>query len=146
MKRIIFLDFISGLFALLFLYTGISKIIDHKNFIFDLGRDPMIGVSLATFASYALPTIEVLITAALLIPKTQKIGIISSVVLMCCFTVYVRWMLHSPIRHCTCGGVLRQMTWQQHLYFNIGFTILSFVGLYLAYSKRGRNRSLSLQT
>ena len=143
MKRTILLEVLSALFATLFVYTGTNKILEHRSFVFDLGRDPMIGTSLASFASLAVPAVEILVATLLLIPKTQKIGIVSTVVLMTCFTIYVRLMLHSPVRHCTCGGVLRQMTWTQHLYFNVCFTILSLVALLLCYSKEEKPYHLS---
>jgi len=141
MKKTIFLEIMCGLFTCLFLYTGTMKLIDHNTFVYDLGRDPMIGKPLATFTSFALPVVELAVVALILIPKTQKWGIYSTIMLMLSFTVYVRWMINNPTRHCTCGGVLRQMTWRQHFWFNVLFTSIALLTAILY----NRNRQ-ALQT
>lgn len=146
MKRSLLLDTLSLLFSVLFLYTAISKVLEHDSFVFDLSRDPMIGKTTAVILSVALPLVELAVATLLFIPKTQKYALWMTVALMSAFTIYVRWMLHNPTRHCTCGGVLRQMSWRQHLCFNIVFTILSMTALLIHASLHHRPRTEVLRT
>nr|WP_143097972.1 MauE/DoxX family redox-associated membrane protein [Chitinophaga sp. CF118] len=71
--------------------------------------------------------------AALLIPnKTRKYGLLGSLVLMLVFTVYVAYvLLFTTKRPCTCGGIIRQLSWPDHLIFNISFLLLAITGIIL---------------
>jgi len=60
-------------------------------------------------------------------------------VLMTVFTLYIAYMLlFTPKLPCSCGGVLQQMTWKQHLLFNIGFTLLAAYAIWL--KKEGNSK------
>jgi hypothetical protein len=138
MKKIVCLNAICFTFFILFTYTGLAKLAMYNVFVWDLGRDPMISPSVASVMGIALPLIEIGVAILVIIPKAWKWGLYSSLVLMVVFTIYVGWMIHSPVRHCTCGGVLREMTWRQHLWFNVGFTLLATIGI-LIYNKAQKN-------
>jgi hypothetical protein len=43
---------------------------------------------------------------------------------------------------CSCGGVIQQMTWQQHILFNVVFIILSRIGIIA--SKKNTNQKLEI--
>lgn len=121
-------EIVAGLFILLFIYTGISKLKDHYSFETVLSRSPLIG-SKAVFLSWSLPIIEILVAAMLIVPGLRKYGLISSIALMSLFTGYIAYMIYyTPNLPCSCGGVLKQMTWAQHLNFNISFTLLAIAG------------------
>nr|WP_276834881.1 MauE/DoxX family redox-associated membrane protein [Chryseobacterium cucumeris] len=65
-------------------------------------------------------------------------GLIGSFVLMLIFTGYIALLLSkSKNLPCSCGGILEKMSWNQHLYFNIGCVTLSAIalGLNLKYSR-----------
>ena len=57
--------------------------------------------------------------------------------LMSLFTLYtIAILLHFFSRvPCSCGGVIRMLTWPQHLVFNIGFTMIAWFSILL---KTGR--------
>jgi putative oxidoreductase len=131
MKKAIALEIICGLLFLLFVYTGLSKLMSYPTFVWDLGRDPLIGKNVANVAGILLPLVEISVAGLLMWPLSRNWGLYSSAGMMTLFTIYVRWVIHSPTRHCTCGGVIREMTWQQHFWFNVGFTLLCFVGISL---------------
>ncbi|TDX00473.1 MauE/DoxX family redox-associated membrane protein [Dinghuibacter silviterrae] len=135
MKRETILTIITFLFGLLFLYTGGIKLLTYKSFVWDLGRDPYIGTGIANVVGVALPVIEIVVGTMVLVDRTRKWGLWFSLLLMTVFTIYVRWMINDPTRHCTCGGVIRAMTWRQHFWFNMGFAILAAVGVWLVSSK-----------
>lgn len=125
------IEIISSLFILLFVYTGISKLSEQNNFRAVLSRSPLIGPE-ANFFSWFLPITELLTALLLFLPFTRKWGLMITLVLMCIFTGYIAYMIistsHLP---CSCGGVLKQMTWTQHLEFNVLFTALAAFGIWV---------------
>lgn len=127
----------AALFILLFVYTGITKLADQSSFRAVISRSPLIG-QWATFLSWALPIFELLAALLLFFPKTKKLGLWIALGLMVVFTGYISYMLlfsdHLP---CSCGGVLQQLTWLQHLEFNIIFTLLSALSIWF-YTKHQR--------
>lgn len=122
---------IAYLFILLFLYTGMSKLMDYTVFKEQIGSSPILR-PLAPLVAWALPLTEFVVAALLFIPRTRQLGLYISFVLMLFFTGYIIAILnfseHIP---CSCGGVLENLSWQQHLIFNIVFTILALAGALL---------------
>jgi len=132
MKRTqIILEILCCMLMVLFFYTGISKLIDHTAFEFDLINAPIIQ-KVAPLVYAALPPFEIIVGFGLMFTKTRKISLYACLVLMVIFTIYVgAIMSFAKNKPCTCGGVLRSMSWPAHLIFNIGYTIVSAVALYL---------------
>ncbi len=119
---------ISMLLILLFVYTAISKYSDMSGFQASLEESPLIG-QYSVPVSYLLPLLELIIAVLLLIPKTRLPGLFASFWLMLAFTLYIGYMLvFTPDLPCSCGGIISEMTWPQHLIFNIFFTLLAFAG------------------
>lgn len=84
------------------------------------------------FLSWVVPGSELLIAAALLLPRTRQVGLWSAFYLMVLFTAYVfvlKTFFKSP--GCSCGGIISQLGWLGHFYFNLGFTLLAGLGLSL---------------
>jgi hypothetical protein len=106
-------------------------LLDYTSFRQVLSRSPLIGDKAAVLA-LALPIIEGLVSALLFIPWTRLWGLYGSLILMSAFTLYLVYMISfTPHLPCSCGGVLKQMTWNQHLIFNIIFLLLSLTGVLL---------------
>jgi len=131
MKKQSIVEIISALFILLFVYTALSKLYDPAKFTWALGNSPLIKGA-KEFITYALPITELIVAALLFIPRTRKIGLYSSLGLMTIFTLYIGYMIaFTPKLPCSCGGILQQMTWTQHLLFNILFTLIALMGVLL---------------
>jgi len=131
MKRNLIIEIISSLLILLFVYTAISKLLDYSSFKNVLSRSPLIA-NKAGIVALALPITEGLVSLLLFIPCTRIWGFYGSVAIMSVFTLYLAYMINfTPKLPCSCGGVLKQMTWNQHLIFNIFFLALSVAGLVL---------------
>lgn len=129
-------EIISALLILLFTYTGISKIIDHNNFQGVLAQSPLIGWG-AQILSWMIPALELIIAILLLIPNKKSNGFFLSSVLMCLFTGYLFYMvLFVPHLPCNCGGVIKQMSWRQHLLFNIFFSAIAIIGYRILVTKQ----------
>jgi uncharacterized membrane protein len=130
-SRSTLIEVISGLFILLFVYTAFSKFSDLERFKYFLTQSPLVG-GMSKYVAWTIPSVEVIISILLFIPKTRKAGMWSSFLLMIAFTGYLGYMIATMSNlPCSCGGVISEMTWRQHLVFNSGFTLLGLLGIYL---------------
>lgn len=131
MTRKLFVELPAVLLVALFTYAAISKLLQYSTFQHQLGQSPFVTAYANTIA-WALPLFELLIAALLVIPSTRLAGFYLSYVIMLAFTIYIYAMLHySYFVPCSCGGLLSQMNWDQHFIFNIVFTIIALVGIFL---------------
>jgi putative oxidoreductase len=143
-RRNVLVEIIGSLLILLFVYTAISKLMDIPKFTFTMSRSPLIGNS-ASFLALAVPVIELLIAALLFVPRTRLLGLYGSLGLMTAFTLYIGYMLSFADKlPCSCGGVIGKMTWNQHLVFNIFFTLLSLLGVVLERRRRKQKKDPEL--
>lgn len=138
-RRNIIIEIISALFIVLFVYTAMSKLSDYRFFVAQLNTHPGIGPYANTLA-WLVPTAELLIVAMLMIPRTKIMGLYSSLAIMTAFTIYLLLMLkYGENLPCSCGGVIKYMTWREHVAFNSGFIILALFALWLRQSRRFRD-------
>ena len=130
-------EIISALLILLFLYTSVSKFFDLRGFIHDMNAQPFPNW-MTPFMIWAVPITEILIAFSLLFEKTKRLGLISSLILMTLFTIYTGLVLLNVFNSvpCSCGGVIKKLTWTQHLFFNLLFVGLSLTGILLSKEKR----------
>jgi uncharacterized membrane protein YphA (DoxX/SURF4 family) len=137
-KKIIVVEIISALFVILFVYTGLNKLLDYETFKFQMGRSPYLQ-NVSGFVAATLPAGELLVVVALILPRTRLAGLYASFFLMCLFTGYITIMLiFSYYLPCSCGGILQALSWRQHLVFNSLFTLLAVVGVLLQNQIRAR--------
>lgn len=130
-KAIIIADSISSLMLLLFLYTSLNKLLDHHLFKSVLLASPLLR-PFAGIISWLLPFSEIAIVVLLLIPSTRLGGLYASFVLISLLTIYLAYMLlFTPNLPCGCGGVLKILTWPQHIVFNLFCILLSGFGIIL---------------
>ena len=136
-KLILFADMISGLLLLLFLYTAISKLTSHEVFKNVLTASPLLK-PYAGMISWLLPVSEIAIVVLLFIPRFRIKGLIASLILITLFTIYLLYMIvFTPHLPCNCGGVIKLLTWPEHIVFNLFFVFLSVTGILLY--KRAKN-------
>ena len=129
-KRQVMLECISALLILLFLYASVSKFLDFKTFIKEMNNQPLPN-SWTPFLVWFIPCSEILFSLALIFERTRLLGLYGSLVLMGLFTIYATLiLLHVfPYVPCSCGGVIKRLTWKQHLVLNLFFVTLSIVGV-----------------
>jgi putative oxidoreductase len=139
MTRKIIVEVISSLLVLLFLYTSLSKWLDFKTFTGEMNNQPFPNW-MTPWLVWILPVTEVLIVLALLFEKTRLTGLWASFVLMILFTIYTALVLLRVFHRvpCSCGGVIKNLNWKQHLVFNLFFTGISIAAILL---KRGELRN-----
>jgi hypothetical protein len=132
MKRKIIIEIISSLLILLFLYASVSRWLDFRLFIGEINNQPLPNW-MTPYLVWSIPFIEVFIALALIFEKSRLPALYASVVLMLVFTIYsVAILLHAfKYIPCSCGGVIRKLTWPQHLVFNLFFVGISLAGIIL---------------
>jgi len=129
--RKILIDMVCYLFVLLFLYAATSKLLEYDKFLLQMSKSPII-TDYSHILVWMVPTVEIIISIAFFIERTKTIALFASFALMCLFTAYIYAILNFADNiPCSCGGVLQQMTWNQHLIFNIVFVLLAVVGVLL---------------
>ena len=142
-KKKTFVDIICALLIILFIYTGVNKLWDYDNFKLQMGRSPFIQ-NWNAFIATTFPTGEILLALLLVVPKSRLLGLYLSYVLMALFTGYIWLMLnYAPDLPCSCGGVLAEMSWKDHLYFNAGYSVLAMAGIFLQANILQTKRQLS---
>lgn len=119
------------LYILLFTYAAVSKLLDFQNFQVELGQSPLLTI-FADALAYFIPTIEIIISIFLMMPKYRITAIYASCFLMFLFTVYIFLILNfTSYVPCSCGGVLENLGWHEHLIFNSAFVILGLLAIVL---------------
>jgi putative oxidoreductase len=146
-KRQLLIELISSLLIMLFLYASISKFLDFKRFIGDMNNQPLPN-SLTPFLVWAIPCLEIAIAVALIFERTRMAGLYGALVLMILFTIYTGSILLHFFSYvpCSCGGVIKKLTWNQHLFFNLFFVALSTTGIVLQYRKSNQTHIHSSKT
>lgn len=131
-KHIIFITIsIACSFILLFTYAAISKLNTYDLFKVQIGQSPILTAQ-SSFLVWLVPVIELVNALLFVIPKLRLFAFHMSLSLMTMFTVYIFLILKfSPYIPCSCGGVLNNLGWTEHLIFNIIFMFLAITGVYL---------------
>jgi len=144
MTRIRTIEFISGLFILLFLYTAVSKFRDFSGFVGDMHNQPLPYFA-STVLAWTLPPIEVSIAVLLMFDRTRITGLKASLVIMLVFTVYTALVLFHFFNRipCSCGGIIKSLSWKQHLFFNLFFVSLAYLGIALS-KKQNNKKAISI--
>lgn len=143
MKKITLLDIIVFLFVVLFIYAAASKLMEFSLFKAQIGKSPLI-MYYTDWIAWMVPSVEIVISLALLIPRFQLMGLFASFSLMFIFTAYIVFILYfSPYVPCSCGGILSSMGWIEHLIFNVGFTLLAVLGVVLYNRQEARMKETS---
>lgn len=129
---------ISYLFILLFVYAAVSKLLDFENFEIQIGQSPLL-TAYAHLLVYAVPAVEIVIAAMLVIPRLQLSGFYAAFTLMVMFTTYIVIILNfTGYIPCSCGGVLEKMGWTEHLILNLFFVGLAYLGIMLNTLKKSK--------
>jgi putative oxidoreductase len=129
-KKQVTLECISALLILLFLYASLSKFMDFKTFTGEMNNQPLPN-SWTPFLVWFIPCTEIALSIALIFERTRLLGLYGSLVLMGLFTVYTSIILMHFFAYvpCSCGGIIKRLTWRQHLVFNLFFVALSISGV-----------------
>ncbi|RZJ17795.1 MAG: hypothetical protein EON51_17630 [Acinetobacter sp.] len=116
----------------LLIYTAYAKLDDHYRFYKGLLKIPYIG-NYALAISWLVPLGELFIALLLLNTKLQRWGLYLFIAMMGVFTLYIGSMLlWANQLPCNCGGAIEKLSWNQHLWFNLGFMAFALWALWLS--------------
>ncbi len=131
---------ILSLLVLVFVYTGFSKLFGWDYFSDAMHNQPL-PHWLSNTLIWSLPPLELCTALGLAFTGTQRIGLISSFILLLIFTIYTgAIMLHFfPRVPCSCGGIFRKLGWHAHFWINVGLTLLAALELFKPVLPRTRS-------
>ncbi len=130
--KLIIIEVISALLIVLFIYAFVTKILSPNALRHDMLNQPF-PRWFSGILIWLIPSLEILIVLLLVWERTRMIGLIASFGLMLSFTIYAGLILAHFFRYvpCGCGGVIRYLSWPQHLVFNLFFTLISALAIWL---------------
>lgn len=136
MKKSLLVDIITYCYILLFVYAAANKLIDVQKFEVQIGQSPILR-DFAPVLAWAVPLSEIVIVVLLTFRKTMLYGLYASLGIMVMFTLYIIAILNfSASIPCSCGGILENMKWHEHLIFNIVFVLIALAAIILHGDKR----------
>lgn len=145
MKRKWILRVIVVIFSVLFLYTGISKLQTYDLFVEQIAESAVLS-PFAGWVSWMLPLAEFVAALLLLLPRYRLTGFYASFILMILFTGYIiAIFLFSKDMPCSCGGIIEELSWGEHLVLNFTLTGLAWWGIRLQKRLEGERMLKALQ-
>lgn len=130
MKRMFLLAIICFLLEVLFLYASFSKMLDLGAF-----RNQLFNQAIPHWSVYVLiwllPLAELTLALLLMVPRTRSWALLGSLFLMGVFTAYTLMVLSGAAGRrvpCSCGGILGDLPWKVHFFFNTAFLVLAWWG------------------
>jgi len=131
MKRTTIIETIIFLYAVLFSYTGISKLTTYDETKDGLAEFHLLK-PIAPVIAFTLPWIEFAIVIMMIIPRWRLKGFYSATGIMTAFTIYIIGLLSFTDKlPCSCGGVIGKLSWPQHVVLNLVFIAMALTGIYL---------------
>ncbi|MFD1283299.1 MauE/DoxX family redox-associated membrane protein [Mesonia ostreae] len=120
--------------VILFTYVGITQIIFRDNVELNLLNSPLLSIpeTEISLLSWFIPILELLAVVLLLFPRSHLIGLYLTISILAIYTCYNLGILYIvPYIPCSCGGMLKFLSWQQQLWITISCLIIAVLTLYL---------------
>ena len=115
----------------LWTYTISSKLFEFRYFKIQM-RKQVFPEDVAEALIYILPMTEFLVVGLLCFALTRLCGFLFSIFLLLAFSIYIALILTDIFGKvpCSCGGILEQLGWGEHLIFNLVFIAVALTGLF----------------
>ncbi|WP_461789462.1 MauE/DoxX family redox-associated membrane protein [Pedobacter sp.] len=130
--RKIIIEILVMAMTVLFLYAGITKLMNIHFFELQLKLSPWIS-NFNRILAWALPSFEIAIAVMLLIGgkfRTLALYCFGSSLLV--FSIYISVVLISGRKApCSCGGLIQKLSWTEHISLNLSFVVISIITLQL---------------
>ncbi len=142
MKRKIVVELVTFLLMSLYLFAAFSKWFAFTQFKNDINNQPFPN-ALTPWIIYSIPPLQVLITLALMFERTRTIGLYASLILMLAFSIYSAMVLLNVFDYvpCSCGGIIKGLSWPRNLILNLSFVAISLVGILLTRNRLSKDGS-----
>jgi hypothetical protein len=111
-RRLIILETMTCLLVLLWLYTGLDKLVDYKSYWHSMCLQ-IFPRSVLKIIVPVVPIVELGIGLLFFRPKWRGYAYVSSLLLLVSFTIYVALIYfgYFPKRPCACAGLFEKMSW-----------------------------------
>ncbi|WP_047419600.1 MauE/DoxX family redox-associated membrane protein [Cellulophaga sp. Hel_I_12] len=117
------------LFILLWVYAATSKLLMYDEFQIQLSKSPFVS-KYSSQLVWIIPLTEYVLAGLFLFQKYILNAFYLSLSMMALFTLYILFVLNfSESIPCSCGGIIGQLSWNEHLFFNVAFILLAFLGI-----------------
>ena len=132
MKQHSFIQIISSLLVFLWVYASMSKLADLPTFTSDMHNQPL-PEYVKPILIWLVPGIELTIAVLLIVDRTRLAGLYASLALMVGFTFYIGIILLHVFEYvpCSCGGIIKKLSWGEHFILNLFFVLISILGILL---------------
>lgn len=132
MKKQLVVDIACYMIILLFAYAALNKLFLFDVYLYDLGRSPFIGFATPVL-SVLIPSVELTLSVMLIFQRTRALALPGSFILMLMFTLYVGAIIAFTTggMPCTCGGLIKELSWRQHFVLNISYTVIALYAWFL---------------
>ncbi|RZJ90933.1 MAG: hypothetical protein EOO20_06650 [Chryseobacterium sp.] len=146
MKKETILKLICGIIAALFFYAAFSKLTDYDKSVGEM-RNQVFPLAIANILTWLVPSIEIAITFLLLFSGTRKLALWASLFLLTAFTLYISTLMTGIFGRmpCSCGGILKNMSYTTHLMLNLFFIVLATLGILIHKGSVSINRFFNLK-
>ncbi|SKB62833.1 hypothetical protein SAMN05660226_02337 [Parapedobacter luteus] len=126
------------LFVALYTYTAAMKLLDFPVYRIKMRRQHFFE-PLKEWLVWGVPLAELLVATGLILPflvaapRLGRAGLVGNLMLISAFTLYTGLAASGIFGYvpCSCGGFLEGMGWWVHFLFNLVFTALAAVGVWL---------------
>jgi hypothetical protein len=122
---------ITSCFILLFLYTGISKLWNYRDFISEIHQSPWFKI-LPGWLVWIIPAFEIATAYMLATRRFRLKGLYISCIMTGLFTLYIlglsQFTYYIP---CSCGGLIDTLPNVVHIILNAALAILAMLAIYL---------------
>ncbi|MBW8683491.1 MauE/DoxX family redox-associated membrane protein [Chitinophaga rhizophila] len=129
-SKSVFVEIVSALYIMLFLYASITKLRFYDQSIQQMDMQPFPN-QLSALILWSISIIELVVAIGLLFSKTRKVALLIGVGLMILFTGYISTVMLHVYAHvpCSCGGVISELSWGQHLLLNLFYVVMGIAAL-----------------
>jgi putative oxidoreductase len=133
----------AGVLALLFFYAATSKLMNYERSKVEMFKQ-IFPRNIAEVLVWAVPVTELLIMLGLLFNVSRLKALYASALLLTAFTLYIAITMSGVFGRipCSCGGILKHMSYWVHLGFNLIFIVLAVLGIALEKQWKPMNRWL----
>src|SRR5690606_1342079 len=116
---------------------------NFEQFKVQLGQSPVLTAHVE-WVAWFVPLSEYILALLLLIETTRRKALFGFLGLMTMFTTYIVIVLNfSDYIPCSCGGVLEDLGWTEHVLFNLFFMAVAIIAILQLEFSSSHNTNLS---
>lgn len=125
-----YINLITAVLATLFCYAAASKLLNYEQSEQEM-LNQVFPNSIALMLTWLVPSVELIVSLLLLMKTTQYIGLWAAALLLLAFSMYIAVVMTGVFGRvpCSCGGILKNMSYGTHLLFNILFMLAACSGI-----------------